>query len=96
MDREAVYAASGHTQARAGTVNRLTGLGVKPEVGVLIRGGYMEGFVMISSFAVSWRYFGAWFNVRNHVLWVKLYTSDQSKTIRIAVPAVIGRSTSSP
>ncbi len=58
------------------------GVGAKPEVGVLVRGGYMEGFVMISSFAVSWRYFGAWFNVRNHVLWGKLYTSDQSKTIR--------------
>ncbi len=36
------------------------GMGVKPEVGVLVRGGYMEGFVMISPFLVSWRYFGAW------------------------------------
>jgi hypothetical protein len=69
---------------------------VKPEVGVLVSGGYMEDFVTIYPFAVSWRYLGAWFHVRNCVLWVKLYTSDQSKTILIAVPAVIGRSSSSP
>ncbi len=29
------------------------GVGVKPEVGMLVRGGYMEGFVTISPFAVS-------------------------------------------
>jgi hypothetical protein len=56
---------------------------------VLVRCGYMEGFVTISPF-------GAWFYVWNRVLWVKLYTSDQSKTIQIVVPAVIGWSTSSP
>jgi hypothetical protein len=72
------------------------GMGEKPEVRVLVRGGYMEGFFTISPIAVSWRYFGACFHVWNHVLWVKLYTSYQSKTIRIAVSAVIGRSTSSP
>lgn len=31
------------------------GVGAKPEVGVLVRDGYMEGFVTISSFAVSWQ-----------------------------------------
>jgi hypothetical protein len=36
------------------------GMGVKPEVGVLVRGGYMEGFVTISPFVVSRWYFGAW------------------------------------
>nr|AAS98505.1 unknown protein [Oryza sativa Japonica Group] len=30
------------------------------------------------------------------VLWVQLYTSDQSKTIRIAVPAVMGGRPDSP
>ena len=39
---------------------------------------------------VPWWYFGAWQHVWNRVLWVQWYTSGQSKTIRIAVPAVMG------
>ena len=52
--------------------------------------GYVEGLVTISPFAMSWWYFGAWRHVWNRVLWVQWYTSGQSKTIRIAVPAVMG------
>ena len=43
-----------------------------------------------SPFAMPWWYFGAWQHVWNRVLWVQWYTSGQSKTIRIAVPAVMG------
>ena len=49
-----------------------------------------KGIVTISPFAVPWWYFGAWQHVWNRVLWVQWYTSGQSKTIRIAVPAVMG------
>ncbi len=51
-------------------------MGVKLVVGVLVRGGYMDGFVTISPFVVSWRYFGTWEYVWNRVLSIKLYTSN--------------------
>jgi hypothetical protein len=49
-----------------------------------------KGIVTISPFAVPWWYFGAWQHVWNRALWVQWYISSQSKTIRIAVPAVMG------
>nr|AAV31282.1 unknown protein [Oryza sativa Japonica Group] len=39
---------------------------------------------------MPWWYFGAWQHVWNRVLWVQWYISGQSKTIRIAVPVVMG------
>lgn len=57
---------------------------------VLSRFPPLQCLVMISPFAMPWWYFGAWQHVWNRVLWVQWYTSGQSKTIRIAVPAVMG------
>src|SRR5512137_2803248 len=68
----------------------LRGVGVKPEVWCAwLEGGYAKGPVTasIQYVVVACR---CTETCRGAVFWVQLYTSDQSKTIRIAVPAVMG------
>ncbi len=62
----------------------------------LVRKGYAKGPVT-APFLVYRDGMSAHRNVLwDCVLWVQLYTSDQSKTIRIVVPAVMGDQPDSP
>ena len=69
----------------------LRGVGVKPEVWCVWLEGVMRRVLSRSLSGMSWWHVGA----RKRVVGL-LYTSDQSKTLRIAVPAVMGGQPDSP
>ncbi len=75
-----------------GAAHCLLGTGANPEVWCDRLEGVMRRVLSRPLSGMSWWHVGA----REHVLWVQLYTSNQSKTIRIAVPAVMGGRPDSP